>query len=144
MSTSEVISSIFFATNKLFRVKKLAIIPGPNFVNNSRLKINKNSTRNILSRSSITEECTECIVSSSCLLSRHLSILLKIVENFQNISDILPKFQKKKNYGLMNFVWKFTWIPCSRQYSSQQEFPTWIPAWPMWIEMHSLILRLLG
>lgn len=35
---------------------------------------------------------------------------------------------------------RYTWIPCSRQYSSQHALPTWIPAWPMWIEMHSLIL----
>lgn len=29
-------------------------------------------------------------------------------------------------------------IPCSRQKSSQQAFPIWTPAWPTWIEMHSL------
>jgi hypothetical protein len=29
------------------------------------------------------------------------------------------------------------WIPCSRQYSSQQELPIWTPAWPRWILMHS-------
>jgi hypothetical protein len=29
------------------------------------------------------------------------------------------------------------WMPCSRQYSSQQALPTWIPAWPMWMEMTS-------
>ena len=29
------------------------------------------------------------------------------------------------------------WIPCSRQYNSQQALPIWTPAWPMWIEIHS-------
>lgn len=29
-------------------------------------------------------------------------------------------------------------MPCSRQRSSQQAFPVWTPAWPTWIEMHSL------
>ena len=29
------------------------------------------------------------------------------------------------------------WIPCSRQYSSQQALPICTPAWPTWIEMHS-------
>lgn len=29
-------------------------------------------------------------------------------------------------------------IPCSKQYSSQQELPIWTPAWPMWTEIHSL------
>ena len=33
------------------------------------------------------------------------------------------------------------WMPCSRQYSSQQEFPTWIPACPMWMLMISLIFN---
>jgi hypothetical protein len=31
------------------------------------------------------------------------------------------------------------WMPCSRQYSSQQEFPTWMPACPMWMLIISLI-----
>ena len=30
-------------------------------------------------------------------------------------------------------------MPCSRQKSYQQAFPTWIPAWPTWIEITSLI-----
>lgn len=30
------------------------------------------------------------------------------------------------------------WIPCSRQYSSQQALPICTPACPMWMEMHSL------
>lgn len=29
------------------------------------------------------------------------------------------------------------WIPCSKQYSSQQALPICTPAWPTWIEMHS-------
>lgn len=33
------------------------------------------------------------------------------------------------------------WIPCSRQYNSQQALPTWTPAWPMWIERHSRCWR---
>merc|ERR550534_2971865 len=32
------------------------------------------------------------------------------------------------------------WIPCSRQYSSQQALPIWQPAWPMWTEIHSRML----
>ena len=31
------------------------------------------------------------------------------------------------------------WIPCSRQYNSQQALPIWTPAWPTWIEITSLI-----
>ena len=29
-------------------------------------------------------------------------------------------------------------IWCSKQYNSQHAFPIWQPAWPMWIEIHSL------
>lgn len=25
------------------------------------------------------------------------------------------------------------WIPCSKQYNSQQAFPIWTPAWPTWM-----------
>ena len=32
------------------------------------------------------------------------------------------------------------WIPCSRQKSSQQALPTWIPPWPTWMEITYLIL----
>ncbi|CAG9321090.1 unnamed protein product [Blepharisma stoltei] len=33
-------------------------------------------------------------------------------------------------------------IPCSKQKSSQQPFPAWIPAWPIWIDIISLTLKL--
>lgn len=36
------------------------------------------------------------------------------------------------------------WIPCSRQYSSQQALPIWTPVWPMWIEIHSRCRRQWG
>lgn len=29
------------------------------------------------------------------------------------------------------------WMPCSKQYSSQQAFPIWTPACPTWIDIHS-------
>jgi hypothetical protein len=30
-------------------------------------------------------------------------------------------------------IWPYSWIPCSRQKSSQHALPTWIPACPTWI-----------
>ena len=33
-------------------------------------------------------------------------------------------------------IWPSGWMPCSRQKSSQQALPDWMPAWPMWIVMH--------
>ena len=35
-------------------------------------------------------------------------------------------------------IWPSGWIPCSKQYSSQHALPHCTPAWPTWIEMHSL------
>ena len=35
-------------------------------------------------------------------------------------------------------IWPSGWIPCSKQYSSQQALPHWTPACPTWIEIHSL------
>ena len=34
-------------------------------------------------------------------------------------------------------IWPSGWIPCSRQYNSQQALPIWTPAWPTWTEIHS-------
>ena len=34
-------------------------------------------------------------------------------------------------------IWPSGWIPCSRQYNSQQALPIWTPACPTWIEIHS-------
>ena len=34
-------------------------------------------------------------------------------------------------------IWPLGWIPCSKQYNSQQAFPIWTLAWPTWTETHS-------
>jgi hypothetical protein len=34
-------------------------------------------------------------------------------------------------------IWPSGWIPCSKQYNSQQALPIWTPAWPTWTEIHS-------
>ena len=34
-------------------------------------------------------------------------------------------------------IWPSGWIPCSRQYNSQQALPIWTPAWPTCTEIHS-------
>ena len=39
---------------------------------------------------------------------------------------------------LSDGIWPSGWIPCSKQYNSQQAFPIWTPACPTWIEIHSL------
>ena len=34
-------------------------------------------------------------------------------------------------------IWPSGWIPCSRQYNSQQALPIWTPACPTWMDTHS-------
>lgn len=36
-----------------------------------------------------------------------------------------------------SFIMPSGWIPCSRQYSSQQAFPIWTPACPTWMDITS-------
>jgi hypothetical protein len=43
--------------------------------------------------------------------------------------------------GLSDGIWPSGWIPCSRQYSSQQPLPIWTPAWPVWMEITSRIVE---
>ena len=52
------------------------------------------------------------------------------LKNVLNESSALPT-------ALSLGIWPLGWIPCSKQYNSQQALPIWTPAWPTWIEIHS-------
>lgn len=65
MASGEVISSIFLARNELFGMEELAIATGPNFIDDSRFEIDKDSPWDMLSWSSLTEEGVESIVSAT-------------------------------------------------------------------------------
>lgn len=65
MPTSKVVGSILFARDELFRVKELAIISSSNFIDDSRLKIHKDSSGDMLTGTSLTEEGIEGIVAST-------------------------------------------------------------------------------
>ena len=39
-------------------------------------------------------------------------------------------------------IWPSGWIPCSKQYNSQQALPIWTPAWPTCTEIHSRWMRM--
>jgi hypothetical protein len=56
VATGKVVGSIFLSTDELLGVEKLAVCSSPDFINNSGLKINKDSTRDVLSRTSFTEK----------------------------------------------------------------------------------------
>lgn len=77
MATGKVVGSIFLATDELFRVEELAVYSSPHFIDDSRLKINKNSAGDVLPCTSFTEKGVEGIVSSAnSLVTRHLAIRL--------------------------------------------------------------------
>jgi len=65
MSSGEVVGSIFFSGNQLFRVEKLSVCSGSDFINNGGFKIEENGSGDVFSSSSFTEEGVEGIISSS-------------------------------------------------------------------------------
>lgn len=65
VTTGEIIGGIFFATDELFRVEELAVCSSPHLIDDSRLKINKHCTRNMLSCTCFTEKGVESIVAST-------------------------------------------------------------------------------
>merc|ERR1712150_456872 len=77
VTTSVVVGGIFLTGYQLFRVEKLAVCSGTNLIYDSWFKINKNSSWNVFSCSSFTEESVEGIISTSDgLITWHLTIRL--------------------------------------------------------------------
>lgn len=73
VATSKVISSIFFARNKLLRVEQLPISSCPHFINNSGLEIQKDATGHMLTSTCFREKGVEGIIATSNgLVRRHL------------------------------------------------------------------------
>lgn len=96
MTTGKVVGSIFFATDKLLRVEKLTVSSSPHLINNSGLKIYKNSTGNMLSGTSLAEESVESIITTTnCLVTWHLAIRLHIdmlmSASSQSLEQIAPR-----------------------------------------------------
>ena len=65
------------------------------------------------------------------------------------LGTCLPELVSEKKVLKLSSAWPMLasvgimpsgWMPCSRQYSSQHALPIWAPAWPMWMEMHSLMV----
>ncbi|KAL5720507.1 Contactin-5 [Ranunculus cassubicifolius] len=65
MSSSKVVSSVFLARYKLLGVEKLSIGSSSNFIYHSRLQVNKYSSWNVLSSTSLAEKGVEGIMSDT-------------------------------------------------------------------------------
>jgi len=80
VSSGEVVGGIFLSGDQLFRVEQLSVGSGSDFIDNGGFQIEENSSGDVLSSSSFTEEGVEGIISSSDSLVRgHLSIGLDSV-----------------------------------------------------------------
>ena len=75
VTTGIVVGSIFLASDELFRVEELAVGSHSDLVNDSWLKINKDSPGDMLASSCLSKEGVEgVIVSSNGLVRGHLAI----------------------------------------------------------------------
>ena len=72
MTSGEVVGSIFFSSDKLFRVEELSVSTSSNFINNSGFKINEHTSGDILTSTRFTEESLESIISAFRLFVRWL------------------------------------------------------------------------
>jgi len=77
MSSSEVVSSIFFTRDQLFRMEELSVSTSSDFINNSWFKIEEYTSWYVFSSTSFTEESVEGIITTTNGFVRwHLSIRL--------------------------------------------------------------------
>jgi hypothetical protein len=80
VTTGVVVRGILLSRDKLLRVVKLSVGSGANLINYSRLKIEVNSTGNVLSGTSLREKGVEGIITTTySLVGGHLSIRLDSV-----------------------------------------------------------------
>ena len=77
VTTSVVVGSILLSSDELFRMEKLSVCSSPHFINDCGFQVEEDSTGDVLSRSSLTEEGVESIITTSDGFVRgHLAIRL--------------------------------------------------------------------
>jgi hypothetical protein len=77
VTTGKVVGCILLATDELLRVEELAVVTSPHLINHGRLKIDEDSTGDMLPSTSLTEEGVKSIITSpNGLVTGHLSIRL--------------------------------------------------------------------
>jgi hypothetical protein len=77
VATSIVVGSILLSSDQLLWVEELAVSSHPDFINDSWLKVNKDSPGDMLAAASLSKEGVEGIISASQSLVRwHLAIRL--------------------------------------------------------------------
>jgi hypothetical protein len=80
VTTGVVVGSIFFTRDQLFGVEELTVGTSADFVNDGRLQIEEDSTRNVFASTSFREKGVEGIVTTTDgFIGRHLAIRLNTV-----------------------------------------------------------------
>jgi hypothetical protein len=80
MTSSEVVSSIFFTRNELFWVEELSVSTSSDFIDNSWFEIEEYTSWDMFTSTSFTEESVESIITTTDSLIRwHLSVRLDTV-----------------------------------------------------------------
>jgi len=80
MSSSEIVSSIFFTRNKLFWVEELSVSTSSDFIDNSWFEIEEYTSWDVFTSTSFTEESVESIITTTDSFIRwHLSVRLDTV-----------------------------------------------------------------
>jgi hypothetical protein len=77
MTSSEVVSSIFFTRNELFWVEELSVSTSSDFIDNSWFEIEEYTSWDVFTSTSFTEESVESIITTTNGLVRwHLTVRL--------------------------------------------------------------------
>jgi hypothetical protein len=93
VTTGVVVGSIFLTGDQLLRVKQLTVSSGADLIDNSRLQIEEDSTRDVLAGTSFREKGVESIITTTDgLVRRHLTIrldsMLQTVKLPTSITDL--------------------------------------------------------
>ena len=80
VATGVVVGSILLTRDDLLRMVQLTISSSADFIAHSRLKIDKDTTRNVLTSTGLREESVEGVITTTDgLVGRHLTIRLNAV-----------------------------------------------------------------
>jgi hypothetical protein len=80
VTSSEVVSSIFFTRNELFWVEELSVSTSSDFIDNSWFEIEEYTSWDVFTSTSFTEESVESIITTTNSFVRwHLSVRLDTV-----------------------------------------------------------------
>jgi len=80
VTSSEVVSSIFFTRNELFWVEELSVSTSSDFIDNSWFEIEEYTSWDMFTSTSFTEESVESIITTTDSFVRwHLSVRLDTV-----------------------------------------------------------------